>query len=104
MIRKAIPLVCAAAVLASVSATSVFAGPVERACRQSDRPRASASLCSCIGRVADQTLSRNDQRTAATFFKDPDKAQEVKMSDRRSHEEFWQRYKRFGQTAEAYCS
>lgn len=104
MIRKTVTLLCAAGLLASATATASVAGPVERACRQSDRPQASASLCGCIGRVADQTLSRTDQRQAADFFKDSDKAQEVKMSDRRSHKEFWERYKRFGQTAELYCS
>ncbi|WP_228028474.1 hypothetical protein [Donghicola mangrovi] len=104
MIRKTLTILCTAGLLASTCATATLAGPVERACRQSDRPQASASLCGCIGRVADQTLSNSDQRQAAQFFKDSDKAQEIKMSDNRSHKAFWERYKRFGQTAEAYCS
>ena len=40
---------------------------------------------------------------AAEFFDDPHRAQEIRQSDRRSHEAFWQRYKNFGQTAEIFC-
>lgn len=69
-------------------------------------PRQSASfrLCGCIQRVADQTLTRSDQRIAAKFFSDPHRAQEIRQSNNVSHEAFWLRYKEFGATAAAACS
>ncbi len=79
------------------------AGPVEAACNRSDRDAATRSMCSCIGQVADQTLRRADQRRAATFFRDPDKAHKAWMSKRSSDDAFWDRYKAFGAQAEAYC-
>lgn len=91
-----------AAVMAAL-ATPGAAGPIERACLQSERPGASRSLCGCIQQAADLTLSRGDQKRAVGFFRDPHQAQVVRQSDRRADEEFWQRYKNFGATAEAYC-
>ena len=79
------------------------AGPIERACLKADRPAASRALCGCIQSVAGAILSRSEQRKAASFFKDPHKAQEIRQSDRRSHEAFWKRYKRFAASAEATC-
>ncbi|ARE42131.1 hypothetical protein RGUI_3990 [Rhodovulum sp. P5] len=91
-----------AAILAALSVPA-SAGPIERACLQSDRPGASRGLCGCIQEVADLTLSRGDQNRAVKFFRDPHQAQEVRQSDRRSDERFWQRYKKFGATAANYC-
>lgn len=91
----------AGAVLLTV--TSALAGPVEQACNRSDRD-ASRALCDCIQQVADFTLSNSDQRRAAGFFKDPDKAHKVWMSKSASDDAFWERYKAFGEQAEAYCS
>ena len=79
------------------------AGPISSACNQSSRQAASPSLCSCIQRVADQTLQGADQRRVATFFRDPDKAQLVRMSQKQADDAFWDRYSRFGQKAEATC-
>ncbi|MEM1360719.1 MAG: hypothetical protein AAGF94_03260 [Pseudomonadota bacterium] len=92
-----------------LSIASVFlTGPAEakriqQACMQSDRNAASSSRCNCIQRVADQVLTAPDQRLAASFFRDPDRAQEVKMSDNHRHEQFWDRYKIFGQNASKIC-
>ena len=94
---------CAAVVLC-VFSTSAFAGPIERACLNSDRKGASRALCGCIQQVADMTLRGGDQRRAASFFKNPDKAQQVKMSKRNADDAFWDRYKAFGEQAEAYCA
>jgi len=91
-----------AALLAAMS-TPVVAGPIESACLKSDRPGVSRGLCGCIQQAADLTLTNGDQRRAVRFFKDPHQAQIVRQSDRRSDEAFWQRYKRFGTTAAAYC-
>jgi hypothetical protein len=79
-------------------------GPIERACNASDRSAATRALCACIQDVADATLTNSDQRRAAKFFADPQKAQDTRQSDVASHESFWQRYKQFGVTAEAWCA
>lgn len=92
-----------AALLAALS-TPALAGPIERACLKSDRPGVSRGLCGCIQDAADKTLNRGDQRRAVKFFRDPHKAQVVRQSDNRRDEQFWQRYKKFGATAAAYCS
>lgn len=89
--------------VAMMAASSAHAGSIERACLKADRKAASRSLCGCIQDAADLTLSRGDQSMAASFFSDPQKAQDIRQSDRASHEAFWKRYKNFGSTAEAYC-
>lgn len=81
-----------------------LAGPIERACLRSDRDAANRAVCSCIQQVADMTLRGGDQRRAAKFFADPDRAHETWMSERQSDDAFWERYKNFGATAEAYCA
>ncbi|MCT8161509.1 hypothetical protein [Pseudoruegeria sp. SHC-113] len=92
-----------AAIVLALSTPTLHAGTIERACLKSDRKSASRALCGCIQDVADLTLTRQDQKLAASFFKDPHRAQEIRQSDSRSHENFWQRYKSFGATAETYC-
>ena len=89
--------------LVSIGGAPALAGPIERACLESPRKAANGRLCDCIQRVADQTLSRSDQRQAAKFFRDPHRAQEIRQSDNRQHEAFWLRYKEFGSHAAAVC-
>ena len=101
--KKSILLAAVAAVTLPVLSTAAAAGPIESACLRSDRG-ASRALCSCIQQVADMTLRGGDQRRAAKFFRDPDQAQEVRMSKRDSDNEFWRRYRAFGDAAEAYCA
>lgn len=93
--------IAAAAVL--LTAPLAMAGPIDSACVRSDRARGNSPLCSCIQQVANQTLSRSDQRRAAAFFREPHKAQEVRMSKSNADNAFWARYKSFAQTSEAYC-
>lgn len=93
-----------AAAFLAAGTTVVSAGPIGSACLSGGRSASSRDLCSCIDRVADMTLSRSDQRRAAKLFKDPDMAQEVRMSDRDSDNDFWGRYKNFATAAEGYCS
>ena len=50
------------------------------------------------------TLRGGDQRRAARFFSDPDLAHETWLSQRPADDDFWERYKNFGATAEAYCA
>jgi len=83
--------------------TSARANNIEQACVQSGREAANRALCGCIQDVANLTLTGSDQKLASTFFKDPDKAQEIRQSDRRAHERFWERYKEFGETAREFC-
>lgn len=92
-----------ATLLAPVVASAVQAGPISRACLGSGRKAANTGLCNCIQSVADAALTRSDQRLAARFFRDPHRAQEIRQSDRASHEAFWLRYKQFGSKAEAAC-
>ena len=90
--------------LSSALATPAFAGPIEAACNRSDRQAATRSLCRCIDAVADQMLTRSEQRRAAGFFQDPDEAQRVRASTSRRDNEFWDRYRAFGERAEAVCT
>ena len=84
--------------------TPAFADVVETACLKSPRDAANRPLCGCIQDVADLTLSKSDQRRAARFFTDPNEAQTVRQSDARRDEEFWDRYLKFGNYAQTYCS
>ena len=79
-------------------------GDIGRACVTSGREAASPQLCSCVQGVANQTLSASDQRRAARFFDDPDRAQETRTSDSAGDEAFWLRYRAFADTAEALGS
>lgn len=92
-----------AAATVALTAPLAMAGPIDSACVRSDNDRASSRLCGCIQQVADQTLSRSDQRRAAAFFRDPHQAQVVRMSKSSADNAFWARYKRFAGRAEAYC-
>jgi hypothetical protein len=84
--------------------SAALAGPIDSACMRSDRESASRPLCGCIQQVADMVLSHNDQRRAAKFFRDPDAAHAVWISQRPADDAFWDRYKEFGAMAEAYCA
>lgn len=100
---RSIVLMAAAAAFLPVMSSVAMAGPIERACMASDRG-GNRSLCGCIQQAADQTLSGGDQRRAAKFFKDPEAAHSTWVSQSQSDDAFWDRYKSFGQTAQAYCT
>lgn len=85
-------------------APAAGAGTIERACLGSDRGAGNRALCSCIQSAADRTLSGGDQRAAARFFRDPDRAQQVRMSSRARDRAFWERYRAFGSYAERACA
>lgn len=97
-------LIAASLALAVLSPGIAFAGPIENACNDSSRAQANRQLCRCIDSVARHTLTRSEQRRAARFFSDPDEAQEVRMSRTRADNEFWARYRAFGQEAERVCA
>lgn len=96
----ALALACATA----VAPVAVSANPIERACQQSNRSAATPTLCTCIGRAAQQTLSNRQMRDGARFFRDPQRAQDVRQSDRRGDEDLWRAWRSFGETAESMCS
>ncbi len=86
-----------------ILAVPAHASTIKNACLSAER-RGDYGLCACIQAAADRTLSKRDQRLAASFFRDPDRAQEIRRSDRPAHEVFWDRYRAFGEMAEAFCS
>jgi hypothetical protein len=100
---KSTTLAAVAAVFLPLLSSAAMAGPIERACMASDRG-GNRSLCGCIQQAADMTLSGGDQRRAAKFFKDPERAHQTWVSQSASDDAFWDRYKEFGQTAEASCA
>ncbi|OIQ68289.1 hypothetical protein GALL_501190 [mine drainage metagenome] len=89
--------------LTFLCATFADAGPIGAACMDSARNSASSHLCGCIQQVADKILPSADQRRAASFFANPDKAQQVRMSKSSNDNAFWQRYVSFGDAAAQTC-
>ncbi|MFD1507885.1 hypothetical protein [Lacimonas salitolerans] len=90
--------------LVSLAPAAVLAGPIDRACNSSPRKQKSPALCACIQAVADQSLTRREQRQAARFFRDPHRAQEMRQSSSADNKRFWLRYRAFGAQAEQRCS
>ncbi len=90
-------------VLLTCAVETAAAGQIEQACLKSERARGQYRLCGCIQDAADMTLTKRDQKLAASFFADPHRAQEVRQSGSRRHEAFWERYKNFGVAAETFC-
>lgn len=78
-------------------------GPMSKACLNSDRKARSKALCGCVQAVANRDLSSADQRLAVSFWSDPQRAQDIRQSDVPRHEEFWRRYKAYGQNVERLC-
>lgn len=91
------------AAIGTALAGPLAANTIERACVQSDRRAANRALCSCIQDVADQMLTRSDQRKGAKFFSDPQRAQDTRQSDNSSNEVFWRKWKDFGTAASNIC-
>ena len=83
--------------------TRLSTGPISRACLASDRKARNPRLCGCIQTVADGALSGSDQRKAARFFRDPQRAMDVKMSKTPADDAFWDRYEVFASRSERSC-
>lgn len=96
-------LSAAALTVAMFAPGAALAGPIETACNRSDRQAATRAICACIDHVADRMLTRSEQRRAARFFRDPDEAQRVRASATAADNEFWGRYRAWGEAAEASC-
>lgn len=78
-------------------------GDISQACLEADRRAASPALCSCVQQVANQTLSGGDQSRVASFFANPQLAQDTRQSDRSGDERFWDRYRAFTGLATEIC-
>ncbi|PUB10733.1 arginine transporter [Yoonia sediminilitoris] len=90
-------------VLAACGGGPNVSGSVSDACLAVNRKAATPALCSCVQQVANNTLSKRDQSRAASFFFEPQLAQDTRQSDNSRDEAFWQRYKRFSTTAASQC-
>jgi hypothetical protein len=84
-------------------ATAAVSGPVGSACLNSGRS-VSQPLCACIQNVAEMTLSGSDQKLAARLFTDPEKAEEIRVSNSSRNKTFWARYQSFASTAGTLCA
>ncbi|MEN8895910.1 MAG: arginine transporter [Yoonia sp.] len=96
-------LILGSLVVLAACGGSRVTGDIGKACIAADRKAASPRLCSCVQQVANQTLSGSDQRRAATFFDDPQKAQDTRQSNGFTNERFWKRYKAFSAAAKESC-
>ncbi|TNJ48650.1 hypothetical protein FGE21_00970 [Phaeobacter sp. B1627] len=92
-----------ACLTAALTSSIAEAGTIERACLSSSRGAAQTRLCHCIGQVAEQRLTRSEQRTVASWFEDPHRAQEARQSVRNRDEALWRKYQVFGTDAERIC-
>lgn len=79
-------------------------GPIKSACLSSGRKAANRQSCGCIQEAADRSLSGADQRRGASFFGNPARAHEVRLSDTERDDAFWKRWSDFGVVAEKLCS
>jgi len=86
------------------SAVQLASGPISQACIRSGRDAATRRLCGCVQGAANRHLSAADQRLSAGFYANPQKAQDVRQSDNRSNEAFWDRYTSYVEDARRYCS
>ncbi len=85
-------------------AVQLASGPISQACNRSGRDAANSRLCGCVQGVANRHLSEADQRLSAGFYANPQRAQDVRQSDNRSNEAFWDRYTLYVEDARRYCS
>jgi len=90
-------------VLALASCGPRVSGKLANACMDGGRSAANPALCNCIQRVANQSLSGADERRIVPFFDDPERAQDVRKSDTRRDDAFWDRYRAFTTAARRAC-
>lgn len=103
---KYLVLIAASATMLATSLPApAFAGPgiIDRACRQTNRPSATPTLCRCLQKVAESELSLSERKRVARWFNDPHQAQVTRQSDRSSDEKLWKRHKAFAAQAKKTC-
>jgi hypothetical protein len=98
------PFLYSLALIGLTAGSAPASSMIEKACLKAGRDAASRDLCGCIQNVADQSLQRKDQRLAASFFKDPHKAQVIRQSERPNNKVFWVRYKAWSAAASEICT
>lgn len=81
----------------------VASGPISDACLSSGRNARSPALCGCIQAVANDTLSRADQRRATGFYSNLQSAQDTRQSQRAGDQRFWAAYAIYAERAERVC-
>lgn len=86
-----------------VAVRPVASGPISDACLSSGRKSRSPALCGCIQAVANDSLSRADQRRAVGFYRDLQSAQDTRQSQRRGDQQFWTAYIAYAERAERIC-
>ena len=79
------------------------AGITENACLRSERSPG-REICSCAQNLADQMLTRSDQRAAAEIIAEPDIYLEYKYTENQSKQTFLERYRTWGETTAQYCA
>jgi hypothetical protein len=79
-------------------------GPIASACQSAGRKQATRSHCGCVQAVANRSLSRSEQIRGASFFKNPQKAQDTRQSDNPASERFWKKWKAYGTDAARQCT
>ena len=97
-------LLFVAAMSAGLSAGMAEAGAIKRACLKADRAAASRELCTCIERVARPMFTASQKRRIVRFFAEPHLSQELRQSDRRSDERFWEQYQAWGAAVRSRCN
>lgn len=80
------------------------AGRLQNACIDSGRAGANPALCGCVQAVADRELDRGERRLAASFYDNPQRAQDIRQSDRPADRRFWDRYTAFAEEVERSCA
>ncbi len=96
-------LVLAAVLVLAACGGGRVTGDVSKACLAGGRQAANPALCSCVQQAANQTLTGAEQRRAATFFADPQRAQDTRQSSGSADRNFWTRYRAFTSLAETMC-
>lgn len=79
-------------------------GPIYSACRQSGRKAATSGRCACVQSVANKELTASQQRRGAGYFRNKQKLQDARQSDRASDAAFWKAWKAYGKSAGRQCS
>lgn len=78
-------------------------GPIESACRAVQEDAKATAQCGCVQAVANLTLSPAAQRRGAAFFKDPQRAQDIRQSSSALNAAFWEEWAAYGAQAETLC-
>lgn len=96
-------VVTAFMLLAACGGSPAVTGDISQACMAANRSAASPALCSCVQQVANQSLSSGDQARAASFFANPQLAQDTRQSSSFADERFWGRYRAFSDLSSEIC-